>query len=167
MLDQVAKQLAAPADAAFEEGEFQRREALRHAAEQQRTAERFAALAERADRVEHVVGRRAVGGAAEPGPQPEQRRAGHDPDGIELQTADPRDDLADARARRRRRRQPLRVPTTGRQTRVPAPQGGSLTTMSSVKPKKKVVSEASIRWSALSARAICQPRPFAVLSARS
>ena len=67
MLDQVAEQLAAPADAAFEEGEAQIGEAPGHAAEEQRLGDVVAGRGEVTDMVEGEVGRAvalAIGAAA-------------------------------------------------------------------------------------------------------
>ena len=60
MLDQIAEQLRAPADAAFEEGEVQFREAPRHAAEEDALGGRVAGVGEMADMVVDEVGRRVA-----------------------------------------------------------------------------------------------------------
>src|SRR5439155_16084258 len=67
VLDQIAEQLAAPADAAFEEREAQVRKASRHAAEEQGLRHAVAGRGEMTDVVEREVGRAvafAVGAAA-------------------------------------------------------------------------------------------------------
>src|SRR6185312_12594160 len=57
MLDDVVEEIDRPADAAFEEREFQAGEPPRHAAEDQRAAKELGAGGEIAEMVEDVIGR--------------------------------------------------------------------------------------------------------------